>query len=74
MVDNFRFTKYYTLVILEQRKVNLANMEKVDDVDTTVAKLTEIVAKLNIERFHSVMELKVCFFSANHHYTLMATI
>lgn len=49
-------------MILEQRKVNLANMEKVDDVDTTVVKLTEVVAKLNIERFHSVMELKVCFF------------
>ncbi|KAM5552127.1 structural maintenance of chromosomes protein 5 [Rosa sericea] len=43
---------------IEQRKVKLANMEKADDVDTTMAKLTEHVAKLNIERFHSVLELK----------------
>lgn len=51
--------------MLEKWKGKLANKEKADDVDTSMAKLREHVAKLSIERFHSVMELKVCFL-ANH--------
>ncbi|KAL6129720.1 hypothetical protein ACLB2K_073069 [Fragaria x ananassa] len=44
--------------LVEKWKGKLANKEKADDADTTMAKLREHVAKLSIERFHSVMELK----------------
>ena len=36
-------------------------MERADDVETTMAKLKNDVENLNNERFHSVLELKVCF-------------
>lgn len=52
-----------TLVILVQRRRKLESMEKEDDLDTVMAKLNEQAAKHNIDRFHSVMEIKVRFWS-----------
>ncbi|ONI20553.1 hypothetical protein PRUPE_2G022000 [Prunus persica] len=41
-----------------QRRRKLESMEKEDDLDTVMAKLNEQAAKHNIDRFHSVMEIK----------------
>lgn len=60
-------------MILVQRRRKLESMEKEDDLDTVMAKLNEQAAKHNIDRFHSVMEIKVRFWSNFRYDILMVT-
>lgn len=55
---------------LVQRRRKLESLGKEHDLDTVMAKLNEQAEKHNIDRFHSVMEIKVRFWS-NFRYDIL---
>eukprot|EP01018_Ginkgo_biloba_P038498 Gb_33241 [translate_table: standard] len=43
---------------IDQRRRKLESMEKEEDLETTIAKLTDVIGKLNVQRFKKALEMK----------------